>query len=128
MTGPETENGPQILVIDDDPDLLELIDQALTAHGYRVGCARNGREALCKLEEGRPRLLLLDMRMPVMDGWAFASELRRRHDRAIPIVVMTAAENARRRAEEIQADAYLSKPFELQQLYETVDRTIVRVD
>jgi CheY-like chemotaxis protein len=60
-----------------------------------------------------PGLILLDMRMPVMNGWEFAREYRARHGRAAPIVVVTAAEDARARAQEIGADAWLEKPFDL---------------
>jgi CheY-like chemotaxis protein len=66
-------------------------------------------------------LVLLDMRMPVLDGWGFARKFRESGKRA-PIIVMTAAENARRWAEEIGADGYLAKPFELDALISTVQR------
>jgi CheY-like chemotaxis protein len=69
-----------------------------------------------------PGVILLDMRMPGMNGWDFAREFRARHGRACPIVVVTAAENARARAEEIGAEGWLSKPFELEDVLATVER------
>ena len=81
--------------------------------GYRVRTAREGRAALARVAEEMPALILLDMRMPGMNGWEFAREFRARHGRAAPIVVVTAAENARARAEEIAADGWLAKPFDL---------------
>src|SRR5262249_10572570 len=68
-----------------------------------------------------PSVIVLDMRMPVMDGWTFARELEARAIR-LPIIVITAAQNARHWAEEIRADAYLPKPFDLNDLLETVER------
>jgi CheY-like chemotaxis protein len=68
--------------------------------------------------------VLLDMRMPVMDGWAFARALRDRYGRRIPLVVMTAAEDSLLRAAEVGANADLGKPFELSRLYEVVEDAI----
>jgi CheY-like chemotaxis protein len=81
--------------------------------------AGNGADALA-LVNGE-ELILLDMRMPVLDGWAFARRLRAAGKRS-PIVVMTAAENARRWAAEIGAEGYLAKPFEIDTLIDAVER------
>ena len=116
-----------ILVADDDPDLLEVISAALTYRGYRVATARHGKEALERVEEELPQLVLLDMTMPVMDGWTFARALRERHGRSIPIVVITAAEDSQLRAEEVGAEAELGKPFDLQQLQDVVEDALVDV-
>ena len=113
-----------VLVVDDDPDMLDLVGEALGRRGYRVEKSQDGEEALERVSEARPQLILLDMRMPVMDGWTFARLLRERHGRVVPIVVMTAAEDSKLRAAEIGANADLGKPFELEQLYEVVDDTI----
>ena len=102
-----------ILVVEDDPDLLALMEMILGGEGYRVRTAREGREALARIGEEMPRLVFLDMRMPGMNGWDFAREFRARHGAACPIVVVTAAEDARRRAEEIAAQGWLAKPFEI---------------
>ena len=113
-----------ILVVDDDPDLLELVGEVLVDRGYRISLARNGEEALERIEDEVPDLVLLDMRMPVMDGWTFARHLRDRHGRSIPVVVMTAAEDSKLRADEIGADSDLGKPFDLQQLHDVVEDTL----
>ncbi len=83
--------------------------------------AANGADGLRCTEQFWPGLILLDMRMPVMDGWAFAQALRAR-GAAPPIVVMTAAQDARRWAQEIGATGYLAKPFELHDLIDVVQR------
>ncbi len=102
-----------ILVVEDDPDLLALMEMILEGEGYRVRTAREGGEALARVKEEMPSLVFLDMRMPGMNGWEFAREFRARHGAACPIVVVTAAEDARRRAEEIAAQGWLAKPFEI---------------
>lgn len=62
------------------------------------------------------------MTMPVMDGWEFSRKLRERHGRTIPIICMTAAKDARRRAQDIQAEGFLAKPFDLEDLFRSVRR------
>jgi len=113
---------PSILVVEDDPDLLAIVEMILADAGYRVRTARDGRAALERVAEEMPALVLLDMRMPGMNGWEFAREFRARHGRAAPIVVVTAAENARARAEEIGADGWLAKPFELDEVLHAAER------
>jgi CheY-like chemotaxis protein len=111
-----------VLVVEDEEPIRTAIALVLEHAGYHVLTAGDGAEALDRLEQEWPSLILLDMRMPGMDGWTFAQELRTRHTRSVPIVVVTAARDAGRRAEEIQAAGYLSKPFDLQGLIDTVER------
>jgi CheY-like chemotaxis protein len=110
-----------ILVVDDDPEILAMLRDFLEGEGMSVRTAENGAEALEVLEEMAPALILLDMRMPVLDGWAFAQQLKERQ-LAYPIVVMTAAESARSWAEEIGATAYIAKPFDVNELLQTIER------
>jgi CheY-like chemotaxis protein len=112
-----------ILVVEDDPDLGQLVAEVLESAGYRTAVAGNGAEALdCLQTIDHPDLILLDMMMPVMDGWQFASEFRARYGQPAPIIVVTAAEQVERRAQEIGADDWLSKPFELRDLLHAVAR------
>ena len=110
-----------ILVVDDDPVIRETVADILDFEGYSIETATNGREALQAIERAQPSLVLLDMRMPVLDGWGFAREVKER-GLDLNIVVMTAARNAGRWAEEIDADGYLAKPFDLADLLATVER------
>ena len=110
-----------ILVVDDDPAIRETVASVLEMEGYAHALARDGQEALDIAERIRPSAVLLDMRMPVMDGWGFAREARRR-GHAFPIVVMTAAENARRWCDEIGGDACVPKPFELDDLLGAIEK------
>ncbi|MBI2952919.1 MAG: response regulator [Chloroflexi bacterium] len=116
------DNSRTVLVIDDDQDIVSLVAMVLEAEGYTVQTAADGREGLQKLERDMPDLILLDMKMPVMDGWEFAREFHARHDSKVPIVVLTAAADARRRAEEIGAQGWIGKPFDLDTLVVVVDR------
>lgn len=110
-----------VLAVDDDPSILDLMTDILSGEGYRVLPAANGLEALKVLEGSRPCVVLLDMRMPALDGWGFANAMRDRGLK-LPVVVVTAAENARAWAQEIGADAYLAKPFQLKDLLRVVER------
>jgi CheY-like chemotaxis protein len=101
-----------VLLVEDDDDLREVEAGLLERAGYRVVTAREGREALDRVDEEMPGVIFLDMKLPGMDGWAFAREFRARHDHQARIVVITAASNARGRAEEVAADGVLGKPFD----------------
>lgn len=110
-----------ILVVDDDQAILSTVAEILHLEGYPVATAGNGMEALAAVERERPSLVLLDMRMPVLDGWGFARQLRARGV-DLPILVMTAAQDAGSWAEEIGAEGYLAKPFDLLDLLDEVAR------
>ena len=110
-----------VLVVDDDTSILDTVSAILSGEGYDVVSAATGQEALDAIARKQPVVILLDMRMPIMDGWAVAHAL---HDMgiAIPIVVMTAAESAKRWADEVGAEGYLAKPFGLDELLAAVER------
>lgn len=112
----------EVLVVDDDPDLVEVMLLVLRGAGYAVRSAANGKQALEVVKAGKPALILLDMLMPVMDGWQFARELRAGWGREVPVVVVTAADHARARSDEIAADEVLPKPFDVDELLRVVAR------
>ena len=114
-----------ILVVDDDPDLREFLRLMLTSLGFEVTSAANGQEALDDMEGHDPDLILLDMKMPVMNGWEFCRALESRDARP-PIVVLTAAPDPAARAAEAHADGWLGKPFEYDDLEATVRRFVAR--
>jgi two-component system, chemotaxis family, chemotaxis protein CheY len=116
----EYEHDAPILVVEDDPFILETVTDVLQFEGYRVETAMNGLEGLAVIERVRPSLVLLDMRMPIMNGWDFARALMERGIR-LPILVMTAAQDANRWASEIGADGYIAKPFHLTDLLDAVE-------
>ena len=111
-----------ILVVEDEYDLAEVVLMALRAAGHEAQGARNGREALDAVAQRMPGLILLDMFMPVMNGWEFAKEFHERYGDAAPIVVITAAEQALQSAREIGAGDALPKPFDVDMLLKTAER------
>lgn len=124
MAGPHARgvgNSETVLVVDDDTSILDTVSAILTGEGYDVVSATSGEEALDAVARKRPAVILLDMRMPVMDGWAVARALRSQGI-SVPIVVMTAAESAKRWADEVGAEGYLAKPFGLDELLTVVQR------
>lgn len=110
----------RVLVVDDEPAIRETVSAMLEIEGYQVAEAANGADALHAMETARPDVILLDMRMPVLDGWGFAAELRRR-GHGTPIVVMTAARDAARWARDIAAAAFVAKPFGFDDLISAVE-------
>lgn len=115
---PVPEQRP-ILVVDDDPAILATVSEALDLEGFPVVTATNGAEALDAVDRNQPSLVLLDMRMPVLDGWGFMRAVRER-GLNLTVVVMTAAADARRWGREIGAQGVLAKPFELDELLRAV--------
>ncbi len=115
-----------ILVVDDDPDILEALSEILEAEGFEIRRARNGKEALERLEPDSPQLILLDLMMPVMDGWEFAQRMRQKPAAiaSIPLIVLSADRNVGSKATDIGAVGYLAKPFELNDLLEMVRRAL----
>ena len=116
----------RVLVVEDDPDIAESIELILQMRGYEVALAANGEEALDAIKTQVPSVILLDMLMPVMDGWQFACELAKRHPQHPPIIVMTAAEHARARALEVGSAGFVKKPFEASALLNTVADVLAR--
>jgi CheY-like chemotaxis protein len=111
-----------ILVVDDDEPLRTMMQLALEDEGYPVVSASDGAEALEAVQAQRPRLILLDMRMPRVNGWEFAAAYRKLPGPHAPIVVVTAGHDAAQKAREIAADDHLGKPFDLDQLFAVVER------
>jgi CheY-like chemotaxis protein len=113
-----------VLVIEDDISLRALVSLVLEMHGYGVETAEDGEDGLAHISATMPDLILLDMRMPVMSGAEFAAEYHARYrDTArAPIIVVTAAEHAARKAQEVGANGFLSKPFSNTELVRVVEK------
>lgn len=111
-----------ILVVDDDEAIRTVVSLVLSDEGYDVVTAEHGRAALDRLATVQPDLILLDMRMPIMDGWELARAYQNAPEPRATIVVLTAAHDAATRAAQINAAGYLAKPFALNDLLAVVDK------
>jgi CheY-like chemotaxis protein len=110
-----------VLVVDDDDSIRQVVVAALQDEGYAVLEAHHGAAALDRLARHRVDLILLDMRMPVMNGWEFARAYGQRPGPHAPIITMTAATDAGRWGAEIGADTILGKPFDIDELLRAVE-------
>ena len=121
----------RLLVVDDEPNLLRAVAACLKAGNYEVSTARSGHEALMQLAESVPDLVISDIRMPGMDGYKLARQLRGSPRTAlVPIVFLTAKDETADRIEGFRAgvDAYLTKPFEPDELIAVVNAILQRVE
>ncbi len=121
----------RLLVVDDEPKLLRAIALDLKGEGYDVSTARSGNEALISIAQKLPDLIVSDIRMPGMDGYALARRLRQNQSTAlIPIVFLTAKDTTADRIEGFRTgvDAYLTKPFEPDELLAVIASILSRVE
>ena len=112
----------RVLVVDDDESIRQIVRLCLGDEGYDVFEAANGLDALALLPDCRPDLILLDLRMPVMDGWEFARRYRLGPGPHAPIIAFLAALNAEAEAADLEAVGILAKPFDLEDLLAMVRR------
>ena len=120
MEGPRKKT---ILIVEDEKDILFTLKDFLESENYHILVAENGVEAMELLKtSGIPDLILLDMKMPIMNGWEFAIEFLDKHDHQSPIVVITAAADAEQRAKDISAVGWVEKPFDLDVLLKTIKK------
>ena len=121
----------RLLVVDDEPNLLVAVAACLRGEGYEVTTARGGREALVRLAETMPDLIVSDIRMPGMDGYTLARHIRSSARTAlVPIVFLTAKDETADRIEGFRngVDAYLTKPFEPDELVAVIKSILSRVE
>jgi two-component system KDP operon response regulator KdpE len=126
--GPGGQERPaRILLVDDDPNLLVVLAEQLRADGYDVATARDGVEALRRMENAWPDLVLLDMMMPRLDGISLAREIKARAD--LPIIVLTAIDAADSKAELLDevAEDYVTKPYHYPELRARINRVLRRL-
>jgi two-component system response regulator MprA len=110
-----------VLVVDDDAGIREFIRLGLEDEGYAVSTAANGLQALESVAASQPALVLLDLQMPVMNGWQLQVRLREEHS-SIPVVFMSAIDDVADQAALHGAAGSLAKPFGLQRLLDMVAR------
>ena len=113
-----------ILVVEDEPAVLDIVSRVLARTGYEVFTAADGLTALELAAQDQPDLILLDIYLPVMDGRRFVQVYRERPGPHAPILIMTGAGYARERAVALGVAGYLDKPFDLNELIDKVAETI----
>jgi DNA-binding response OmpR family regulator len=109
-----------ILVVDDDESIRQIVRIYLSEEGYVIREASNGHSALEMLADFQPAVILLDLRMPVMDGWEFTRRYRETPGPHAPIIAFVAALNAIEECAGLEAAAILNKPFDLEDLLATI--------
>lgn len=116
----------RVLIVEDDADLRETLADILLYEGYRVETAGNGQEGWARLAaEPYPALVLLDLMMPVMDGWDFrARQLRDPLVASVPVVLISAAEGIQQQAALLSANSFLAKPIDVSRLIDVVSRFV----
>ena len=123
----KTSSLKKVLVVDDEPDTLELVKLVLESGGFTTILAKNGKEALGIIEDSKPDAVLLDIMMPDMDGWEVFRKIKERYE-GIPIAILTAkAQNIDRLLglHVLKVDDYITKPFGKNELIDRVRKLLV---
>lgn len=114
----------RVLVVDDEQNIRQVLVYVLEDEGYQVVEAQDGETALGLIERQHPDVIILDMKMPGMDGWEFVERYRKLYGHQAPIIVLTAARDAAQRGADVSADSYVPKPFDLDVLLERVSSMV----
>lgn len=114
--------GERILIVDDDESIRQVVSIFLSDEGYKVAGVGNGQAALDIVPHFQPDIIILDLRMPIMDGWEFVRCYRDQPGAHAPIIAFVAALRAEEEQQEIGAVGLLAKPFDLDELLSVVDR------
>lgn len=126
MAEPELPAGKKILIVDDDPEIVESIKYALEGAGHQVVVARDGNQGIALAEREGPDLMILDMMMPKRSGFLVLEKLRRLRDEPLPVIMITGNEGSRHKAyaELLGVDEYIRKPFAMDRLVGAVGRLL----
>jgi CheY-like chemotaxis protein len=117
-----TSGAPRVLVVEDDQAIREVIADVLDDHGFRVAAASNGEEALAALDRSMPDVVVLDLLMPVMHGWAFMESYGdKTNGSSIPIVVVSVNPILPRSFDRLGVRCCIGKPFALDDLIDAVE-------
>lgn len=119
---------PRILVVEDDVDLRKILRLQLSSSGYEVIEAENGAVGFERVQQDDPDCVILDLMMPVLDGFGFLKRVRcvSAHE-ALPVLMLTASEDERHRTRsyQFQADVYMNKPYDLEELTEKIGELLI---
>jgi CheY-like chemotaxis protein len=120
--GPRT----RVLVIDDDDALCDLLRQSLGDQGFAVATVPHGAAALELVKHHKPAVILVDLRMPIMDGWAFVEQYRRLAQPTAAILLLSAARDIEENAMRLRADGFIRKPFALDDVTAAIERCVAK--
>jgi CheY-like chemotaxis protein len=112
---------PRVLVVDDDDATCDLLRELLSEEGYAVATVPHGAAALELAKHHQPAIIILDLRMPIMDGWSFVEHYRRQARPPAPLILLSAMKDAEENAKRIGAAAFVRKPFDLDELLRVVE-------
>ena len=123
---PTPAAGNRILLVDDDPEIVESMRAVLESKGYEILVGRDGNQGLLMAEKEKPDLVILDMMMPKRSGFLVLERLRRSHPFPVRVIMITANEGSRHKAyaEMLGVDDYLRKPFPMDRLLASVSRLL----
>ena len=121
---------PNILIVEDDPDILSSLAEVIREAGFDVETAANGYQALARLESHAPDVIFLDLMMPLMDGWKFLETARQRFPerQSTPVVLLSAVHNLTEEARRLGVTAFLPKPFDLEDVVRVAHQVTQRRD
>jgi DNA-binding response OmpR family regulator len=116
----------RVLLVDDDPEIIDAIRYALEAKGFQIFIARDGNQGLAMAEREDPDLVILDMMIPKRSGFLVLEKLRRTREVPVKVIMITANEGARHKAyaEMLGVDDYIRKPFAMDKLVDAVQRLL----
>lgn len=116
----------RVLLVDDDPEIIDAIRYALESKGYQIFIARDGNQGLAMAEREDPDLVILDMMMPKRSGFLVLEKLRRTREVPVRVIMITANEGSRHKAyaEMLGVDDYIRKPFAMDKLVDAVQRLL----
>jgi DNA-binding response OmpR family regulator len=122
----QTAAKKRVLLVDDDPEIIESIRYALETKGFQIFIARDGNQGLAMAEKEDPDLVILDMMMPKRSGFLVLEKLRRTREVPVRVIMITANEGSRHKAyaETLGVDDYIRKPFAMDRLVEAVQRLL----
>jgi len=122
----EAQATKRVLLVDDDPEIIDAIRYALESRGYQIFIARDGNQGLAMAEREDPDLVILDMMMPKRSGFLVLEKLRRTREVPVRVIMITANEGSRHKAyaEMLGVDDYIRKPFAMDKLVEAVERLL----
>ncbi len=126
----DSTQSKRILLVDDDAEIIDAMEYALTAKGYTILIARDGNQGLAMAEREDPDLVVLDMMMPKRSGFLVLEKLRRTRETPLRVIMITANEGSRHKAyaEMLGVDEYIRKPFAMDRLVDSVGRLLADAD